>query len=99
MMMNPRTNPMSGETNMGTITFQSTPAPLYQWVALGCDQMMARQLLCEAASAAPHSAPINAWLELDGNPSHQVRRFQKMAPSSVQMSMSEDITITLESTM
>src|SRR5580704_16155957 len=31
------------------------------------------------ASAAPTNPPINVWEELDGIPSHHVRRFQLMA--------------------
>src|SRR5580765_1899714 len=33
-----------------------------------------------AASAAPPSPPMRAWLEEDGRPNHQVSRFQAMAP-------------------
>src|SRR5579872_4330610 len=98
MMMNPSTKPRSGERNIGAITFHNRPAPLYQCSLLGCDQMMTLQLLCEAASAAPQSAPISAWLELDGNPNHQVSRFQAIAPSSVQMMMSDVMETILAST-
>src|SRR2546430_16360948 len=33
------------------------------------------------ATAAPQSPPIKAWLELDGNPSHQASKFQTIPPS------------------
>src|SRR5207248_9353201 len=33
------------------------------------------------ATAAPQSPPIKAWLELEGNPSHQVSKFQTIPPS------------------
>src|SRR5438270_12312537 len=89
---------MTGERNMGTITFQSRPAPLYQCSALGWDQIMTCQLLWEAASAAPQRPPIKAWLELEGNPSHQVRRFQAMAPMRTQIMTSEVMATALEST-
>jgi hypothetical protein len=36
------------------------------------------------ASAAPQSPPIRAWLELEGNPSSQVIKFQTIAPISAQ---------------
>src|SRR5256885_14169178 len=49
------------------------------------------QSLCAAASAAPHSPPTSAWLELEGRPNHQVSRFQAIAPSSEQMRISEEI--------
>src|SRR5579859_4055461 len=98
MMMKPKTKPSSGERNIGTITFQSRPAPLYQCSAFGCDQMMACQLPLEAASAAPQRPPMSAWLELDGKPNHQVMRFQIMAPISAQMMTLEDIATSLVST-
>src|SRR4051812_34978501 len=34
------------------------------------------------ATAAPQRPPINAWLELDGSPSHHVNKFQIMPPMS-----------------
>src|SRR5581483_5856677 len=98
MMMKPRTKPRSGERSIGTMTFHSRPAPLYQCSWLGCDQMMTCQLLWEAARAAPQSAPISAWLELDGRPNHQVSRFQAIAPSNVQMMMSDVMATILAST-
>src|SRR5205085_3621378 len=83
---------------IGTITFQSNPPPFHQWTLLGCDQIIAFQLLCEAASAPPQSPPIRAWLELDGKPNHQVIRFQMIAPSRTQMVTLEVMTASLAST-
>src|SRR4051795_11277071 len=34
-----------------------------------------------AAKAEPTTPPISAWDELEGRPSHQVTRFQKIAPT------------------
>jgi len=47
-----------------------------------CDQISASQLLCAAESAAPHRPPIRACDDDDGRPSHQVIRFQVIAPIS-----------------
>ncbi len=98
MMMKPSTNPINGDVNIGTMTFHKSPPPIYQCTTLGCAQMITSQLLCAAASADPHNPPINAWLELDGNPNHHVTRFQMMAPTSAQMMMPEVIATALEST-
>src|SRR5436190_23185539 len=74
------------------------PLPNHQCSLLGCAQIIACQLLPEAARAEPHRPPISAWLELEGNPNHQVNKFQMMAPSKAQMIMSEVIATSLEST-
>src|SRR5579863_4539672 len=42
--------------------------------------------LPEAATTAPQSPPIRAWEELEGNPNHQVSRFQAMAATMAQVS-------------
>src|SRR5579859_2896445 len=85
MNKKPRINPATGEVTMGTITFQSKPLPSHQCFELGSAQIIARQLLPEAATAAPHSPPINAWLELEGRPSHQVSKFQMIAANRAQI--------------
>src|SRR5262245_15711179 len=79
------------------MTFQSNPLPSHQCLASGWAQIITCQLLPEAASAEPHSPPINAWLELEGNPNHQVSRFQKMAPRRAQIITSEVIETSLAS--
>ena len=53
----------------------------------GADQITTFQLLPDEATAAPTKPPISAWLELEGKPSRQVRRFHRMAPSSPQISV------------
>src|ERR1035437_4502356 len=63
--------PNTGEVIMGAMTFHNRPLPRYQWTLLGNDQTITRQLLCEAASAAPQRPPIRAWLEMEGRPNHQ----------------------------
>ena len=45
---------------------------------------MTDQFPWEVARAAPQSPPINAWLELDGRPNHQVAIFQANAAISAQ---------------
>src|SRR5207248_298688 len=64
--------------------------------------LCARPLHCtpfvhDCAVAAPTSPPISACDELDGSPSHQVSRFQTIAPinaaSTVRVSVSPTLTI------
>ena len=72
--------PTSGDVNMGSTTFGQSPmAAPFLSVAL---QMRTLQLPAAVAIAAPQRPPISAWLELEGRPSHQVKRFQMMAASS-----------------
>ena len=48
---------------------------------IGSTQPLAIKALAPAlARAAPPSAPISAWEDELGSPSHQVMRFQTMAP-------------------
>src|SRR5579862_7735296 len=98
MRTKPITKPSSGERNMGTMTFHSRPAPLYQCSALGCDQMMTCQLSPEAASAAPQRPPMSAWMVLEGRPNHQVMRFQMIAANKAQIRTLELIETSLVST-
>src|ERR1035441_7578970 len=49
--------------------------------------MITRQLPCAAASAAPHSPPTRAWLELVGKPTYQVSKSQAIAPNKAQISV------------
>ena len=56
--------------------------------ATGADQMTTFQLLPAEATAEPTRPPISAWLELEGKPSRQVSRFQRIAPSRPQISVS-----------
>jgi hypothetical protein len=60
-------NPSSGEVNSGISTLLTTPSHLTAPVPL-------------AAIVAPSRPPMRAWLEELGRPSHQVIRFQVMAP-------------------
>src|SRR5207253_1557386 len=71
---------------IGSTTFGQRPAaaPLASVI----DQMSTPQLPLAVASAAPQSPPINAWLELDGRPSHHVRRPHAMAASSAHKTVS-----------
>jgi hypothetical protein len=57
---------------------------------------MTDQLPRAAASAAPQSPPMSAWLELDGNPNHHVAMFQTEAAITAQRTV--DIVTTLVST-
>src|SRR5437773_2109161 len=82
--INPATKPSTGEVNIGTTTFQSSPLP-FQNGWSGCDQINAPHWLCEAASAVPHRPPIKAWLDDEGRPRYQVIKFQMIAPSNAQM--------------
>ena len=84
--MKPIMNPPTGDSTIGMITLGITPLPLSQ---LPWTQITASKSLPEAASAAPTKAPISAWLELDGRPSHQVIRFHAIAASSAQISNCE----------
>src|SRR5690349_10503200 len=90
---NPMMNPQPGERIIGTITFQSSPFPCHQWSEAGCDQMITFQSPPAAPRAAPHNAPISAWLELDGSPNHHVIRFHTIAPSKAQISTCEVTTL------
>src|SRR3954470_713371 len=81
MISMPRTNPAIGELTIGTKTFHSKPL-LFVHSAADCDQISTCQLLCDAASAAPHRPPISACEDDAGIPRHQVNRFQTMPPSS-----------------
>src|ERR1700754_5222939 len=83
--MNPITRPAIGESTIGTITLGMTPLPSHQW-GPGCNQMIEWMSLDDAASAAPQRPPTRAWLELDGRPSHQVKRVHSVAPSNPQIS-------------
>src|SRR5688572_20567263 len=85
-------NPHKGEVTIGTMTFHSSPLPLYHVSGSGTDQ-----LFCAAATAAPHNPPINAWLELEGMPKYHVIKFQTMPPSNAQISTSLVIEKTFES--
>src|SRR5690349_3238603 len=89
---NPMHKPISGEENIGMITFQRTPLPSHQWVLAGCDQIITLQSFRAAASDPPHKPPTSAWLELDGIPNHHVIRFQMIAPSNAQIRISEVTT-------
>src|SRR5690606_22311479 len=48
----------------------------------GSDQMIASKSFEAAASAAPSRPPMSACEEDEGNPHHQVMRFQTMPPIS-----------------
>src|SRR5215472_4482988 len=98
MNRKPSTSPAMGDVTIGTITFQSSPLPSHQCRGSACDQMMTCQLFAEAAKAAPQRPPMSAWLELEGSPNHQVRRFHAIAPSKAQMMMSEVIETIFAST-
>ena len=80
----PRVKPASGELTMGTITFQKMPSLRVQCSASRA-QISTSKSLPAAASAAPTSPPISAWLDEEGRPNHQVIRFQMMPPVSAQM--------------
>src|SRR5581483_3494896 len=56
--------------------------------------MMALKLPSVAATAAPHKPPISACDDDEGKPSHQVIRFQIVAPSSAQISSSAPMLTT-----
>src|SRR5215218_8301236 len=62
-------NARIGATSPGTSTFSIKPSPR---IADGPS----------ATNAAPTTPPISACDELDGSPSHQVARFQAIAPMS-----------------
>src|SRR5437762_1008689 len=65
----PKTNPAMGDVTMGTTTFGQTPA----------SHFMTDQLPRAVASAAPQRPPMSEWLELEGNPNHQVAMFHANA--------------------
>src|SRR5436305_8049367 len=79
----PRTNPATGDVIIGTTTFGHRPACHFS----------TDQLPCAVASAAPHKPPISAWLELEGNPPHQVVMFQANAASSADSTVAEVTTL------
>src|SRR5687768_3190618 len=81
MISTPRVKPAIGELIIGMKTFHSRPLFLVH-SPTDSDQIRASQLLCAAANAAPHNPPISACEDEDGNPRHQVNRFQTMAPPS-----------------
>src|SRR6185503_19163190 len=56
--------------------------------ALTTDHLRTDQLPCAVPIAAPHNPPTNAWLELDGSPSHQVKSPQMIALSNAQSTVS-----------
>ena len=72
MKIAPSAKPSTGEISIGTTSFGQSPV-------LHCKTL---QSMFVDASAAPQSPPTSAWLELDGRPSHQVSRFQTIAPMS-----------------
>src|SRR5688572_1893257 len=78
----PPRNPTSGDVTIGNTTFGHRPmaAP---FASSPC-QINTDQLPPDVPIAAPHKPPIRAWLELDGNPSHQVKRFQMIAATNAQ---------------
>src|SRR6476646_3794656 len=61
-------NPITGDSKPGTITFCQTPDH-------------STPLVPDWTSAAPTRPPTSAWVELEGKPSRQVRRFHVIAPS------------------
>src|SRR5690242_5801894 len=61
--------PITGDAAAGMITFSHSP----------CHSTPFEPAF---TSAAPHSPPTSAWVELEGSPSHHVRRFQAIAPRS-----------------
>src|SRR5688572_21449034 len=67
-------NPTIGEVTIGITTLGRRPVSHFR-----TDQSPPA-----VARAAPHSPPIRAWLELEGSPSHQVIKFQTIAPSKAQ---------------
>ncbi len=82
---NPVIRPQIGDTIIGISTFGHNPD---RWPALSTVlHTITDQSLLAEASVAPHRPPIRAWLELEGRPSHQVKRFQKMAASKAQTSV------------
>src|SRR5918999_15468 len=68
MRMNPRASPNSGDSGMNRMVFCRLPASRTPKPAL--------------ATPAPAKPPISACDEEVGSPSHQVRTFQLMAPTS-----------------
>src|SRR5206468_10838846 len=82
----PKINPASGDVIMGTTTFGHIPA----------FHFITDQSPRAVASAAPHSPPMSEWLELEGNPAHQVAMFQAKAAISAQSTV--DIVTTFVST-
>src|ERR1043166_2035597 len=83
MTMKPPKKPAMGDEIMGTTTLCNRPSmtipPVFGSV-FWKDHLMTCQLLPADARAAPHKPPIRAWLELDGNPTHHVIRFQTIPP-------------------
>src|ERR1017187_2129615 len=86
MSPNPTMMPQAGERNIGPTTLGHSPSVV--WVAgFQTDHLITDQSLAAVAKVAPQSPPINAWLELDGRPSHQVKRFQAIAASNAASSV------------
>src|SRR5713101_2327356 len=58
-------SPITGDAAIGRTTFWTTPCHL---------------TVLAAPMAAPISPPMRAWVDEDGRPSHQVSKFQLIAP-------------------
>ena len=69
MSRNAPANPITGDASAGSATFSQMPC-----------HCTPRDPDC--TSAAPTSPPMSACVELDGSPSHHVKRFQTIAPKS-----------------
>src|SRR2546426_9610417 len=84
--------PRIGDTIIGKTTLYKIPPPSHQ--CLPAEGALAHTIAlkspCAAAKAAPHKPPTSAWLELDGSPTYQVSRFQRIAPSMAQINMCDD---------
>src|SRR4029453_5204693 len=70
----PNTKPATGDAIIGRTTFGHTPS----------FHLITDHFPLAAATAAPHSPPISAWLELDGNPNHHVAMFQTNAATTAE---------------
>ena len=46
------------------------------------------RLSAPSGEGSPQSPPIKAWLELEGSPSHHVKRFQMIAPVKAEKTVS-----------
>ena len=69
MSSSPTVKPMIGDPTKGMSTLPTMPST--------CHEPSPAEM-----NAAPSSPPMSAWLDDDGIPSRQVRRFQMMAPTS-----------------
>jgi hypothetical protein len=85
--------PQKGATIIGSTTLGHTPVGS-RVAGLKVDHLITDQWLFPEASAAPQRPPIRAWLELEGKPSHHVRRFQATPASNAQNSVSMATTST-----